>query len=81
MGRAKLTGAIALAVICLALGVSASWAASEQSVREHVDLKLVKKSGGSKFEHSGRANGTFRGTVRSKIALSHSVVLRGTLSS
>jgi hypothetical protein len=51
--------------------------ASTMSVREHVTLKLVKRTGSTKFEHSGRATGTVGGAVRSKITLTHSVVLRG----
>ncbi|WCB96411.1 hypothetical protein DSM104299_05170 [Baekduia alba] len=49
-------------------------------MKEHVDLVLVKKTGASKFQHSGRASGTFTGTVKSRIAIEHSVVLRGTVT-
>jgi hypothetical protein len=51
------------------------------SVHEYVTLKLVVKrterNGSTKFEHTGRATGTVAGTVRTKITLTHSVVLRG----
>ena len=57
-----------------------AYASSTKSVKEHVDLKLVKKTGASKFQHSGRASGTFNGTVTSKITIEHSVVLRGTVT-
>jgi hypothetical protein len=59
-----------------ALG-AAGHAASSMTVQEHVTLKLVKRSGLTKFEHSGTARGTVPGTVRSKITLKHSVVLDG----
>lgn len=55
-------------------------AASRMSVREHVKLKLVKRTGSTKFEHSGTATGTVFGTVRSTIRLTHSVVLKGTVT-
>jgi hypothetical protein len=52
------------------------------SVHEYVTLKLVKRTGSTstgsiKFEHTGRVTGTVPGTVRSKITLTHGVVLRG----
>jgi hypothetical protein len=47
------------------------------SVREHVTLKLVKRTSSTKFEHTGRATGTVGGSVRTKITLTHAVVLRG----
>jgi hypothetical protein len=53
---------------------------SSMKVREHVALKLVKRTGATKFEHSGRATGTVAGSVRSVITLSHSVALRGTVT-
>jgi hypothetical protein len=59
---------------------SGSHAASSMKVTEHVALKLVKKTGSTKFQHSGRATGTVAGSVRSIITLSHSVVLRGTVT-
>jgi hypothetical protein len=59
---------------------SAPHAASTQKVREHVSLKLVKRTGSTKFQHAGRASGTVSGSVRSKITLSHAVVLRGTVT-
>jgi hypothetical protein len=49
-------------------------------VREHIALKLVKKTGSTGFEHAGRATGTVSGSVRSRITLTHSVVLRGTVT-
>lgn len=61
-------------------GSQATIASTAHVVREHVDLKLVKKSGSSSFEHAGSATGTIAGPVRSKITLSHSVVLRGTVT-
>jgi hypothetical protein len=64
-----------LAIALLAWGATA-WAA--QPVREHVDLKVVSRTdGGTKFVHTGTATGTFAGTVRSRITLTHSVVLNG----
>jgi hypothetical protein len=62
-----------------ALGASGH-AASSMTVKEHVTLKLVKRTGSTKFEHSGRATGTVAGTVRTKITLTHSVVLKGTVT-
>ncbi len=70
----------------LGLGlVSGAWAtaghaASPTAVREHVTLKLVKRTGSTGFEHTGRATGTVSGSVRSRITLTHSVVLRGTVT-
>jgi hypothetical protein len=62
-----------------ALG-AAGHAASSMTVREHVTLTLLKRTGSTKFEHTGRATGTVPGSVRSKITLTHSVVLRGTVT-
>jgi hypothetical protein len=59
---------------------SAPRAAGTRQLREHVSLKLVKRTGSTRFEHSGAATGTVSGSVRSKIALAHSVVLRGTVT-
>jgi hypothetical protein len=59
---------------------NSNFALAATSVKEHVDLKLVKKKGASSFQHSGRATGTFAGTVRSKITITHSVLLRGTVT-
>jgi hypothetical protein len=59
---------------------SGSHAARSMTVKEHVVLKLVKKTGATKFQHAGRATGTVTGSVRSAITLSHSVVLRGTVT-
>jgi hypothetical protein len=50
------------------------------TVAEHVAMKLAKRTGSTKFEHTGRATGTVSGSVRSVITLSHSVVLRGTVT-
>jgi hypothetical protein len=58
---------------------TAGHAASSMSVREHVILKLVKRTGSTGFQHTGRATGTVSGSVKSRIALTHSVVLRGTV--
>jgi hypothetical protein len=55
-------------------------AASVTKVNEHIALKLVKRSGSTRFEHTGRATGTVAGSVRSKITLTHSVVLQGTVT-
>jgi hypothetical protein len=49
-------------------------------VTEHVVLKLAKRIGTTKFEHTGQATGTLTGSVRSTITLSHSVVLHGTVT-
>jgi hypothetical protein len=56
---------------------AAGHAASSMTVKEYVKLKLVKRRGLIKFEHSGTATGTVAGTVHSKITLAHSVVLVG----
>jgi hypothetical protein len=55
-------------------------AAGSMAVREHIALKLVKRTGSTRFEHAGRATGTVSGSVRSQITLTHSVVLRGTVT-
>jgi hypothetical protein len=60
--------------------VTAGHAASSMTVREHVTLKLVKRTGSTAFEHTGHATGTVAGSVRSRITLTHSVVLRGTVT-
>jgi hypothetical protein len=57
-----------------------SHAATVMKVNEHIALKLVKRSGSTGFEHAGRASGTVAGAVRSKITLSHAVVLKGTVT-
>jgi hypothetical protein len=56
---------------------SAPHAAGTLKITEHVSLQLVKRTGSTKFEHAGRASGTVSGSVRSRITLTHSVVLRG----
>lgn len=50
------------------------------AVKEHVDLVLVKRSGTTEFQHKGRATGTLAGRVVSRITISHSVVLKGTVT-
>ncbi len=67
----------------LANGASATTeghAARSMTVEEHVALKLVKRIGATGFEYTGRASGVVSGTVRSRITLTHSVVLRGTVT-
>jgi hypothetical protein len=79
------------AALATALAISMLWAAAAPvfsaphtaratKVSEHVALKLVKRTGSTKFEHTGRATGTVAGSVRSSITLTHSVVLRGTVT-
>lgn len=72
-------------LLCVIAGLlvatgSAMGAGAQHSVTEHVDLTLVKKQGTTKFQHKGRATGTVNGTVRSNITLTHSVVLKGTVT-
>jgi hypothetical protein len=79
---------VALGSTLFALGlwlVNGAWATAghatrSMAVRDHVTLELVKRRGSTGFEHTGRATGTVSGTVRSKITLTHSVVLRGTVT-
>jgi hypothetical protein len=88
LGVAHIHRSAGAAVAVLVCGVC--WAAvapgaeihatTRQSVREHVDLKLAKRTGSTKFQHTGRATGTMSGSVRSTITLTHSVVLRGTVT-
>jgi hypothetical protein len=74
-------GSVLCVVIALLLMTgSAARAEQEHPVKEHVDLTLVEKAGTTKFQHRGRARGTVSGTVRSKITITHSVVLRGTVT-
>lgn len=74
-------GRVALAGVLLLVAASSAVAvAAERPVEEHVDLVLVKKSGTTRFEHKGRATGTVAGTVRSQITITHSVVLKGTVT-
>jgi hypothetical protein len=69
---------VLLVIALLAWGATA-WAA--QPVKEHVDLKVVSRSGGgTRFVHSGTATGTFAGSVKSRITLQHSVALQGTVT-
>lgn len=82
--RAVIAGASVLAVAASSSGVgpaaAAPRAASVTKITEHVALKLVRRSGSDDFEHTGRATGTIAGSVRSRMTLSHSVVLRGTVT-
>jgi hypothetical protein len=73
---ARRLGVLCLVPLLCAAGASAA-ARRGKPVREHVDLVLVKRSGTTKFQHKGRAAGTIAGTVRSRITLTHSVVLKG----
>lgn len=71
------------ALIALSLLVAAGPAAAaggERDVKEHVDLTLVKRTGTTKFQHKGTATGTVRGTVRSRITITHSVVIKGSVT-
>lgn len=69
---------VLLAIASLAWGATALAA---QPVKEHVDLKVVSRTGGgTKFVHTGAATGTFAGSVRSRITLAHSVVLSGVVT-
>jgi beta-xylosidase len=71
---------LAVAAAASVLLATPSGASAAKSVREHVDLKLVKRTGASRFVHSGTASGTFAGSVRSTITIEHSVVLHGTVT-
>lgn len=71
--------AAGLALLSLAVPAVAA-GATDRPVKEHVDLSLVKRSGLSKFQHKGRATGTVAGSVRSRITITHSVVLKGTVT-
>jgi hypothetical protein len=73
-------GGVACLALPAALAAAPSRAADAGPMKEHVTLKLVKRTGSSKFEHDGRATGTVQGPVVSKIALSHSVVMKGTVT-
>jgi hypothetical protein len=74
-------GRVALVFVLLLVAAGSAVAtAAQRSVKEHIDLVLVKKSGTTKFEHKGRASGTLVGTVRSQITITHSVVLGGTVT-
>lgn len=64
----------------LAVAAPAFAAGGEHAVKEHVDLTLVKRTGTTKLEHKGRATGTVNGSVTSKISITHSVVLSGTVT-
>jgi hypothetical protein len=73
-------GFLALVVMfCTSVVVPACVPASSSRVlREHVELKLVHKSG-THFRHRGTATGTVRGTVTSAITL-ESLSISGTVS-
>jgi hypothetical protein len=75
----KLWGALLPITLVCAAGPAAA-ATSDHAVNEHVDLVLVKRSGTTRFEHKGRATGTIAGSVRSQITITHSVVLKGTVT-
>jgi hypothetical protein len=64
----------------LAVAAPAVAATGEHAVKEHVDLTLTKRTGKTKLEHKGRATGTVNGSVTSKITITHSVVMRGTVT-
>lgn len=66
--------------LLLLAGPAAAVGAATHPIKEHVDLVLVKRSGTTKFQHKGRASGTVAGSVRSQIAITHSVVLKGTVT-
>ena len=77
------TALLSLVALSLTVGTAVGadgHAARSMTVHEHVTLKLVKRTGASKFEHAGRATGTVGGTVRSKITLLHSVAVEGTVT-
>jgi hypothetical protein len=79
-----LVAALILALVSASGAAGASSSASRtpkaQKVSEHVSLRLVKRTGSTKFEHVGRASGTVAGPVRSVITLAHAVVLQGTVT-
>jgi hypothetical protein len=86
LGRPDWAGALPAGLTIVVLWAAAAPAASKPhaarvtTVNEHIALKLVKRSGSTRFEHTGRATGTVAGSVRSKITLRHSVVLQGTVT-
>jgi hypothetical protein len=71
---------IAVGVSLALLAAPGAFATGPVPVKEHVDLVLVKRSGTTKFQHKGRATGTLAGRVGSRITISHSVVLKGTVT-
>jgi len=75
-----MTQKLLVVLASLAVAAPAVAATGEHTVKEHVDLTLVKRTGTTKLEHKGRATGTVKGTVTSKITISHSVVMRGTVT-
>lgn len=81
-GRRRAAAALVVLGLAATEGATASSApaASSMKVTEHVVLKLAKRTGTTKFEHTGRATGTLSGSVRSIITLTHSVVLHGTVT-
>lgn len=74
-GRSIVAG-LSLLLVAPAMAVGAQ----DRPVKEHVDLVLMKRTGLSKFQHKGRATGTVAGSVRSQITITHSVVLKGTVT-
>jgi hypothetical protein len=84
-GAAVLTAALLIAAGLWAVAYArasgpTATAATTLKASEHVSLKLVKRTGSTKFEHAGRASGTVAGSVRAKITLTHAVVLNGTVT-
>ncbi|WP_445148686.1 autotransporter [Baekduia sp. Peel2402] len=75
-----MTRKLLVVLASLAVAAPAVAATGEHAVKEHVDLTLVKRTGTTKLEHKGRATGTVKGAVTSKITISHSVVMRGTVT-
>jgi hypothetical protein len=60
--------------------IAPAFAATPHKVTEHVTLKLVKRTGSTKFEHKGRATGTASGAVHSRITIRQSVLMSGTVT-
>ncbi|HEV7495902.1 hypothetical protein [Baekduia sp.] len=81
-GHSRVVAAFVAIIVAGACGLAASSspAASSMKVTEHVVLKLAKRTGATKFAHTGHATGTLSGSVRSVTTLTHSVVLRGTVT-
>ena len=85
-GRARPTATTVVAILATGAIAGVAGATADQSAhtartidaREHVTLKLVKKTGTS-FRHKGKATGTIAGTVTSQITLS-SLSINGTVT-
>lgn len=73
-------GALLSLIVILVMAGSAVGEEKRHAVKEHIDLTLVNKRGTSKFHHRGTAKGTANGTVRSSMVITHSVVMRGTVT-